>query len=33
MEALRKKGIEDVRGTERVVLEASGEITVIKAGA
>ena len=33
MEALRKKGIEDVRRTERIVIEASGEITVIKAGA
>jgi uncharacterized membrane protein YcaP (DUF421 family) len=33
MEALRKKGLKDVRGTERIVLEASGEITVIKASA
>lgn len=33
MEALRKRGIEDVRGTKHIVLEASGEITVIKAGA
>jgi len=30
MEALRKKGIEDVSETKRIVLEASGEITVIK---
>jgi uncharacterized membrane protein YcaP (DUF421 family) len=30
MEALRKKGVEDLRQTERIVLEASGEITVIK---
>ena len=30
MEALRKKGVEDVRQTKRIVLEASGEITVIK---
>jgi uncharacterized membrane protein YcaP (DUF421 family) len=30
MEALRKKGVEDVRETKRIVLEASGEITVIK---
>jgi uncharacterized membrane protein YcaP (DUF421 family) len=33
MEALRKEGIEDLRRTERIVLEASGEITVIKSGA
>ena len=30
MESLRKKGIEDVRRTKRIVLEASGDITVIK---
>jgi hypothetical protein len=32
-EALRKRGVEDVRGTKRIVLEASGEITVVKANA
>jgi uncharacterized membrane protein YcaP (DUF421 family) len=31
--ALRKRGVEDVRGTKRIVLEASGEITVVKANA
>ncbi len=32
-EALRKRGVEDVRRTKRIVLEASGEITVVKADA
>lgn len=33
MEALRKRGIEDVARTKRIVLEASGEITVIESEA
>ncbi len=33
MEALRKNGIEDASDAGLIVLEASGEITVMKSGA
>ncbi|HWA89602.1 MAG TPA: YetF domain-containing protein [Rhizomicrobium sp.] len=30
MESLRKRGVEDLRKTARIVLEASGDITIVK---